>query len=95
MTTACPSSERKPQKTMPRLSKLSPEQADERTRRVFDNFLKERGNIPNMFRTAAHRPEIMQTMTEHFRAVMNGGTVDKKLKELVAVRVSHLNCCDY
>ena len=80
---------------MPRLTKLSPEQADAATREVFDVFLKERGNIPNMFRTAAHRPEILRTMTAHFRAVMNTGSVDKKLKEMVAVRVSHLNRCEY
>lgn len=80
---------------MPRLSKLSPEQADPQLREVFDAFLKERGNVPNMFRTVAHRPEIMKTMTAHFRAVMNTGTVEKKLKELVAVRVSHLNGCEY
>lgn len=80
---------------MPRLAKLSPEQADAATREVFDVFLKERGNVPNMFRTAAHRPEILRTMTAHFRAVMNTGSVDKKLKEMVAVRVSHLNRCEY
>ncbi|HZO99945.1 MAG TPA: carboxymuconolactone decarboxylase family protein [Terriglobia bacterium] len=80
---------------MPRLSRLSPEQVDAQTREVFEAFLKERGNIPNMFRTVAHRPEIMKTLTAHFRAVMNTGTVEKKLKEMVAVRVSHLNLCDY
>jgi alkylhydroperoxidase family enzyme len=48
-----------------------------------------------MFRTLAHRPEIMKTMAAHFRAILNTGTVEKKLKELVAVRVSHLNLCDY
>jgi alkylhydroperoxidase family enzyme len=78
-----------------RLSKLSPAQADPETRQVFDRFLKERGNVPNMFRTMAHRPEIMKTMTAHFRAVLNTGTVDKRLKEMVAVRVSHLNRCEY
>lgn len=80
---------------MPRLSKLSPEQVDSEAREVFQAFLRERGNVPNMFRTVAHRPEIMKTMTDHFRAVMNTGTVDKKLKEMVAVRVSYLNHCDY
>ncbi|HLI33825.1 MAG TPA: carboxymuconolactone decarboxylase family protein [Terriglobia bacterium] len=80
---------------MPRLSKLSPDQVDGQSREVFNHFLKERGNIPNMFRTMAHRPEIMKTMTDHFRAVMNTGTVEKKLKEMVAVRVSHINHCDY
>jgi len=80
---------------MPRLSKLSPDQADPTSREVFDHFLRERGNVPNMFRTAAHRPEIMKTMTEHFRTVMTAGTVPRKLKEMVAVRVSHLNRCEY
>jgi Carboxymuconolactone decarboxylase family len=80
---------------MPRLSKLSAEQVDGDARQIFDRFQKERGNVPNMFRTIAHRPEIMKTMTDHFRAVMNSGTVDKRLKEMVAVRVSHLNRCEY
>jgi len=80
---------------MPRLSKLSPDEVDPETRKTFEAFLKERGNIPNMFRTVAHRPEILKTLTAHFRAVMNAGTVAKKLKELVAVRVSHLNRCEY
>jgi alkylhydroperoxidase family enzyme len=80
---------------MARLSKHSPDQADAATREVFDVFLKERGNIPNMFRTVAQRPEVLKTMTAHFRAVMNTGSVDKKLKELVGVRVSHLNACEY
>jgi len=80
---------------MPRLSKLSPDQVDAATREVFDVFLKERGNVPNMFRTVAQRPEVLKTLTAHFRAVMNTGTVDKKLKEMVAVRVSHLNACEY
>ena len=80
---------------MPRLSKFSPDQADPTSRQAFDHFLRERGNVPNMFRTAAHRPEIMKTMTEHFRTVMTTGTVPPKLKEMVAVRVSHLNRCEY
>ena len=80
---------------MPRLSKLAPDQVAGETRAVFDRFLQERGNVPNMFRTAAHRAEIMQTMTAHFRAVMSTGTVERKLKELIAVRVSQLNACEY
>jgi len=80
---------------MPRLSKRNREDLDDESLQIFDQFLAERGNIPNMFRTMAHRPEIMKTMTSHFRAVMNTGTVEKKLKELVGVRVSYLNRCEY
>jgi alkylhydroperoxidase family enzyme len=80
---------------MARLTKVSTDRPSSELRSEFESFLKERGNVPNMFRTAAHRPEIMKTMTAHFRAVMNTGTVPKKLKEIVAVRVSHLNACEY
>ena len=78
-----------------RISRLDKSQVDAESRQVFEDFLRERGNIPNMFRTVAHRPEIMRTMVAHFRAVMNTGTVPKKLKELVIVRTSQINRCEY
>jgi alkylhydroperoxidase family enzyme len=78
-----------------RISRLDKTQVDADSQAVFDDFLRERGNIPNMFRTVAHRPEIMRTMVAHFRAVMNTGTIPKKLKELVIVRTSQINNCEY
>ena len=48
-----------------------------------------------MFRTVAHRPEVLRTMIAHFRAVMETGTLPGKLKELLFVRVSQINHCDY
>ena len=78
-----------------RIRRLEPSEVDSQSREVFEDFLRERGNIPNMFRTVAHRPEIMRTMVAHFRAVMNTGTLPKKLKELVIVRTSQINRCDY
>ena len=80
---------------MPRLSKLPPDQVDAASRQVFDQFLRERGNVPNVFRTVAHRPEIMRTLNQHFFNVMNTGTVSRKLKEMISVRVSYLNACEY
>ena len=78
-----------------RISRLEKSQVDPESRELFDHFQRERGNIPNMFRTAAHRPEIMRTLVAHFRAVMETGTVGKKLKELVIVRTSQINDCQY
>ena len=48
---------------MPRLTKVSTDQPSSEIRSEFETYLKERGNVPNMFRTAAHRPEIMKTMS--------------------------------
>ena len=81
--------------TTPRLPVLGPDDVEGDVRAIFDTYLKERGNIPNMFRTAAHRPKHLVTMIAHFRNVMNEGTVPPLLKELLTVRVSHLNHCRY
>jgi uncharacterized peroxidase-related enzyme len=48
-----------------------------------------------MFRTVAHRPEILQTMIAHMEAVLNTGTLPTALKELVIVRTSQMNNCEY
>ncbi len=48
-----------------------------------------------LFRTMAHRPEIMQGSMRLLEAVMRSGTVEPRLKELLAVRVSQVNYCFY
>jgi alkylhydroperoxidase family enzyme len=78
-----------------RIRRLDKSEVDQTTSDIFDVYLKERGNIPNMFRTVAHRPEHLRTMIAHFRTVMNTGTVPPKLKELLSVRVSQINACEY
>lgn len=78
-----------------RIKRLEPAEVSGDTKQIFDTYMKERGNVPNMFRTVAHRPEYLRTMIAHFRTVMNTGTVPAKLKELVTVRVSQINQCDY
>ena len=80
---------------MPRISRVDKSQASPEVAEVYDHFMKVRGNIPNMFRTVAHRPEIMRTMVAHFRAVLETGTVPLKLKELVILRTTQINRCEY
>lgn len=80
---------------MGRLTRLKVDQVPPDIRETFRKFLAERGNVPNMFRTVAHRPEILATLLPLFRTVMGPGTVPVPLKEMLAVRVSRLNACDY
>jgi len=80
---------------MSRISRLDKVQVDPESEKIYDVYLQERGNVPNMFRTVAPRPEIFRTMIAHFRAVMNAGTVPAKLKEFVIVRTSQINLCEY
>ncbi len=79
----------------PRIEPVDPALAVEDVRPTFDAFVAERGKVPNLFRMAAHHPAIMRTLADHLRVVMGQGTVPVLLKELLSVRVSHINLCDY
>ena len=79
----------------PRIPVTDPEEVPADVKAVFDRFMKARGNIPNMFRTVARRPEIMLTMEAHMNAVFSKGTVEFALKEMCAVRTSANNKCAY
>ena len=78
-----------------RLTRIPTDEAAPSVRPLLEALFERRGNVPNMFRTVAHRPELLRTMLAHFRVVMEPGGVPAKLKELLAVRVSQLNACDY
>lgn len=80
---------------MSRISRVHRSQVSEEMNALFDKIFAERGNVPNMFRVMAHRPEIFATMQAHFAAVLNTGTVPKRLKELIIVRTSQLNQTPY
>ncbi|HWE83667.1 MAG TPA: carboxymuconolactone decarboxylase family protein [Terracidiphilus sp.] len=80
---------------MPRISRLDRSQVTPDLATLFDKVFAQRGNVPNMFRVMAHRPEIFSTMQAHFAAVLNTGTVPTKLKELIIVRTSQVNDTPY
>ncbi|TME00703.1 MAG: carboxymuconolactone decarboxylase family protein [Chloroflexi bacterium] len=48
-----------------------------------------------LFRVMAHRPELAQQSMQLLETTMRTGTVDPKLKELLAIRVSQVNNCFY
>jgi alkylhydroperoxidase family enzyme len=80
---------------MARLTKLTRDEVSGDVKQLFENVGRQRGNIPNMFRLYAHRPEILKTMVAHMNAVTNTGTVAVGTKELVATLVSRINRCEY
>jgi hypothetical protein len=71
------------------------EEAPAEARPAFERFLAERGNVPNMFRTLARRPDIMTTLAQHLHAVTYTGSVPVRIKESLAVYVSLRNTCRY
>ena len=80
---------------MSRLTKLGRSQTTGAVRAALDRMAEQRGNVPNMFRVAAHRPELMTTMLAHFHEVMKPTTLTAKFKELLAVQTSLANSCAY
>jgi uncharacterized peroxidase-related enzyme len=80
---------------MPRISRLNRSEVRLSSVAIYDRTLRDRGNVPNMFRTMAHRPEIFETIIAHMEAVLNTGTLPKALKELVIVRTSQCNRTPY
>jgi len=80
---------------MSRISRLDRNQVTPEIAAGFDKVFAQRGNVPNMFRVMAHRPEIFATMQAHFAAVLSTGTVSTKLKELIIVRTSQINVTPY
>ena len=79
----------------PRVPLPALEDATPDVHKLFDAFMRERGNVPNLFRAASLRPPIVLTLFAHLRAVTGPGDVPVLLKELLTVRVSQLNACEY
>ena len=80
---------------MSRISRLDRSEVTPEMATLYDKAFAQRGNVPNMFRVMAHRPEIFSTMQAHFAAVLNTGTVSTRLKELIIVRTSQINVTPY
>jgi uncharacterized peroxidase-related enzyme len=80
---------------MSRISRQDRREVTPEIAALYDKAFAQRGNVPNMFRVMAHRPEIFSTMQAHFGAVLNTGTVPTKLKELIIVRTSQVNETPY
>ena len=79
----------------PRLKTLSRSEADPSIHPDYDAFLKARGNVPNLFATLARRPAFMRAAAALLREALAPGEVTVRVKELVALRVSRINGCDY
>ena len=80
---------------MARIRPLLPAEATPEAQQVLNTFYARRGNVPNMFRTFALRPEMMIAASAMMAAVLNTGTVELRLKEMVIVRTSQINGCVY
>lgn len=80
---------------MARIEPVLPEAMDDETRAALAEVQNRRSEMTRLMATMAHRPAMMQTLEAHIAAVFETGTVDQRLKEMLAVRVSQINDCGY
>jgi AhpD family alkylhydroperoxidase len=58
-------------------------------------WYREDGSASALTRSLASAPDVMETLMPFLGAIMGASTLDLATKELVIVRVSHLNGCRY
>lgn len=74
---------------------LTKDHAAPEVQEVFDKISERTGKMPNMFAAMAHRPDVLKTFLPFYKAIINQGTVEAKLKELAYLRASMVNGCEY
>lgn len=62
---------------------------------VFAEMQSAYGTVPNLFRTYACCPPLLEANWNKVKALMMGGVLDRKVKEGIAVLVSKDNSCAY
>ncbi|MBI2132003.1 MAG: carboxymuconolactone decarboxylase family protein [Candidatus Tectomicrobia bacterium] len=82
---------------MPRLPKISDEEAPAELRRVFDGARELLGFVSNSTRTVAHSPWVVKWLVPFTTAIQreSGGALDAKTKELAVIRTSAVNTCHF
>jgi uncharacterized peroxidase-related enzyme len=76
---------------MARISLIAPESASAEVREIYDTTL--RGKPGNVQKALAHRPEMLKNFLSFYGSV--GRSLDRKLYELIYLRVSFINRCRY
>jgi len=76
---------------MARISLVAPDTASPEVRAIYDTVL--RGKPGNVQKALAHRPEMLKNFLSFYASV--GRSLDRKLYELIYLRVSFINGCRY
>ncbi|MGC1451956.1 MAG: carboxymuconolactone decarboxylase family protein [Candidatus Sulfotelmatobacter sp.] len=76
---------------MARISLIAPESASPEVQEIYEKAL--RGKPGNAQKALAHRPEMLKNFLSFYASV--GRSLDRKLYELIYIRVSMMNQCRY
>ena len=79
---------------MSRINPVDRETTNDRLRKTFDAIQKQLGVVPNMMRTMAHSPAVLDAYLA-FGAALHRGLLPASLQEQIALTVAEVNACDY
>jgi hypothetical protein len=67
-----------------------------RVREIYDDIKAVLGTtfVPVNFRAAAHNPDHLEAYWRQYKTLMEGGSVAKAIKEILAMVASALNNCE-
>jgi uncharacterized peroxidase-related enzyme len=77
-----------------RIEPVDRDTSNERLRKTFDAIQKQLGVVPNMMRTMAQSPAVLDAYLA-FGAALHRGLLPVSLQEQIALAVAEVNACDY
>lgn len=79
---------------MPRLNAIDPKTATGKAKELLDGVKAKIGMAPNLMRTYANSPAALEGYL-NFSGALEGGLLDAKLREQIALTVADANSCEY
>jgi uncharacterized peroxidase-related enzyme len=76
---------------MSRIALIEPDQASPEVKEIYEKTLK--GKPGNIQKALAHRPDMLKNFLPFYASV--GRSLDRKLYELIYIRISMINQCNY
>lgn len=79
---------------MARIPALEVEKAAPAAKKILDGIKEKLGTVPNVFKTFAHSPAVLEAYMG-FSGALNNAKLCPKIREQIALAVAGKNSCDY
>lgn len=76
------------------LNAIDPKKTTGNTKQLLDNIQSKMKNVPNVMRTMANSPAVLEGYLS-FNDALSQGSLSEKLREQIAITVSEANGCEY